>query len=78
MNDGGLERFGSPRPETPEPGSRQGRRNAQPGPQLLDDEGCISEQVRSSARFGISAREDGLTRTIFIANTVLETHLCQG
>lgn len=36
----------SPRPETPEPESRQGRRNAQPGVQLLDDDGGISEKVR--------------------------------
>src|ERR1700730_6857282 len=43
MYDGGV---GSPRAETPEPESRQGRRNARPGPQLLDDEGCISKQVR--------------------------------
>jgi GTPases - Sulfate adenylate transferase subunit 1 len=34
----------SPRPETPEPGSAQGRRNA--GVQLLDGEGGISDQVR--------------------------------
>ncbi|EPQ58210.1 hypothetical protein GLOTRDRAFT_35936 [Gloeophyllum trabeum ATCC 11539] len=42
-----YERFQSPRPETPEPGSRQGRRNAAPDVQLLDDDGAISEQVRS-------------------------------
>jgi hypothetical protein len=40
-------RIQSPRPETPEPESRQGRRNAQPGAQLLDDDGGISEQVRA-------------------------------
>ena len=40
-------RIQSPRPETPEPESRQGRRNAQPGAQLLDDDGGISEQVRT-------------------------------
>lgn len=34
----------SPRPETPEPSSIQGRRNA--GVQLLDNEGGISDQVR--------------------------------
>jgi len=38
-------RIHSPRPETPEPESRQGRRNAQPGAQLLDDDGGISEQL---------------------------------
>jgi len=38
-------RIQSPRPETPEPESRQGRRNAQPGAQLLDDDGGISEQL---------------------------------
>ena len=37
----------SPRPETPEPDSRQGRRNPPPGVQLLDDEGSISEKVRA-------------------------------
>ncbi len=37
----------SPRPETPEPDSRQGRRNApEAGVQLLDDDGAISIQVR--------------------------------
>ena len=37
----------SPRPETPEPDSRQGRRNAsEAGVQLLDDEGAISDGVR--------------------------------
>lgn len=39
-------RIQSPRPETPEPESRQGRRNPQPGAQLLDDDGGISEKVR--------------------------------
>ncbi|KAI0720966.1 hypothetical protein C8T65DRAFT_252787 [Cerioporus squamosus] len=38
----------SPRPETPEPGSRQGRRNApEAGVQLLDDDGAISEQLET-------------------------------
>ncbi|KAI0079962.1 hypothetical protein K474DRAFT_1590899 [Panus rudis PR-1116 ss-1] len=38
----------SPRPETPEPESRQGRRNASAaGVQLLDDDGAISEQFES-------------------------------
>jgi hypothetical protein len=41
-------RIQSPRPETPEPESRQGRRNAQPGAQLLDDDGGLSEEVRAS------------------------------
>lgn len=35
----------SPRPETPEPESRQGRRNPQPGVQLLNDDGGISDAV---------------------------------
>lgn len=40
------ERFMSPRPETPEPDSRQGRRNVWPtGVQLLDADGAISQQV---------------------------------
>ena len=38
-------RVQSPRPETPEPYVRQGRRNASTGVQLLDDEGAISEKV---------------------------------
>lgn len=39
-------RVSSPRPETPEPDSRQGRRNARAaGVQLLDDDGAISAQV---------------------------------
>ncbi|EMD38421.1 hypothetical protein CERSUDRAFT_113578 [Gelatoporia subvermispora B] len=38
-------RLDSPRLETPEPDSRQGRRNiVEDGVQLLDDEGAISEQ----------------------------------
>ncbi|RDX56634.1 hypothetical protein OH76DRAFT_1336224 [Lentinus brumalis] len=38
----------SPRPETPEPDSRQGRRNApEAGVQLLDDDGAISEQLEA-------------------------------
>ncbi|KAI0934169.1 hypothetical protein AcV5_006104 [Taiwanofungus camphoratus] len=40
-------RVNSPRPETPEPDSRQGRRNGAAGVQLLDDEGAISEQLES-------------------------------
>jgi hypothetical protein len=46
----------SPRPDTPEPGSRQGRRNAQPGVQLLDDDGAISDQVRGLPSFNIACR----------------------
>lgn len=38
-------RLQSPRPGTPEPSSRQGRRNTQPDAQLLDDDGRISEKV---------------------------------
>ncbi|TDL27351.1 hypothetical protein BD410DRAFT_782443 [Rickenella mellea] len=37
-------RVQSPRPETPEPGSRQGRRNAEADVQLLDHEGSISDK----------------------------------
>ncbi|KAI0647174.1 hypothetical protein C8Q79DRAFT_609124 [Trametes meyenii] len=38
----------SPRPETPEPDSRQGRRNPpEAGVQLLDDDGAISAQLES-------------------------------
>ncbi|KAF9453218.1 hypothetical protein P691DRAFT_79227 [Macrolepiota fuliginosa MF-IS2] len=36
---------GSPRPETPEPSSIQGRRNINANIQLLDDEGAISDQL---------------------------------
>jgi hypothetical protein len=46
MDTAVLERLESSRPETPEPGSRQGRRNGQLGVQLLDDEGLISEEVQ--------------------------------
>jgi hypothetical protein len=47
MNTDSDARVQSPRPDTPEPGSRQGRRNL--GVQLLDDEGGISVQVYSCA-----------------------------
>ncbi|KAL4068006.1 hypothetical protein J3A83DRAFT_4097201 [Scleroderma citrinum] len=40
-------RVQSPRPETPEPSSRQGRRNTQPDAQLLDDDGTISEKLEA-------------------------------
>ncbi|CCM02346.1 uncharacterized protein FIBRA_04441 [Fibroporia radiculosa] len=40
-------RMQSPRPETPEPDSRQGRRNGASGVQLLDAEGAISIQLES-------------------------------
>lgn len=41
-----LARVQSPRPETPEPDSRQGRRNPRAaGVQLLDDDGAVSAQV---------------------------------
>ncbi|TFY82974.1 hypothetical protein EWM64_g1041 [Hericium alpestre] len=40
-----LERVQSPRPETPEPSSRQGRRNMERDVQLLDDDGAISAQL---------------------------------
>jgi len=37
----------NPRPDTPEPSSRQGRRNGSGSDvQLLDDDGSISEKVR--------------------------------
>ncbi|TFK54979.1 hypothetical protein OE88DRAFT_1710720 [Heliocybe sulcata] len=42
-----YERFISPRPETPEPGSRQGHRNAASGIQLLDEEGQLSDQFEA-------------------------------
>ncbi|KXN85463.1 hypothetical protein AN958_11267 [Leucoagaricus sp. SymC.cos] len=38
---------GSPRPETPEPSSIQGRRNINANVQLLDDEGAISDQLEA-------------------------------
>lgn len=38
-------RIQSPRPETPEPSSRQGRRNAQLDSQLLDADGAVSDKV---------------------------------
>lgn len=38
-------RVQSPRPETPEPDSRQGRRNTEKGVQLLDIEGRLSDKV---------------------------------
>ncbi|KAF9246184.1 hypothetical protein BU15DRAFT_84981 [Melanogaster broomeanus] len=37
----------SPRPGTPEPCSRQGRRNTQTDIQLLDDDGAISEKLEA-------------------------------
>jgi len=41
-----FERIQSPRPQTPEPGARQGHRNnAQTGVQLLDVDGSISVQL---------------------------------
>lgn len=40
-------RVQSPRPGTPEPSSRQGRRNTQPDTQLLDDDGTISEKLET-------------------------------
>ena len=53
----------SPRPETPEPDSRQGRRNPPAaGVQLLDDDGAISVQVRASALFCVCmSKQEGLT-----------------
>ena len=43
-------RVQSPRPGTPEPSSRQGRRNNQPDAQLLDDDGAISQKVSRCVR----------------------------
>ncbi|KAG6335199.1 hypothetical protein ID866_3893 [Astraeus odoratus] len=40
-------RVQSPRPGTPEPSSRQGRRNNQPDAQLLDDDGTISDKLEA-------------------------------
>ncbi|EPT06148.1 hypothetical protein FOMPIDRAFT_1110466 [Fomitopsis schrenkii] len=37
----------SPRPETPEPATRQGRRNGVEGVQLLDDDSAISVQLET-------------------------------
>lgn len=48
MNTHIASRLQSPRPDTPEPDIRQGRRNLQggvPGVQLLDDDGGISDLV---------------------------------
>lgn len=59
--------IGSPRPETPEPGSQQGRRNSRfPSVQLLDDDGQISEKVRFSSRTTTSTlpMNSALTRII--------------
>ncbi|KZT11231.1 uncharacterized protein LAESUDRAFT_259003 [Laetiporus sulphureus 93-53] len=39
--------FDSSRPESPEPESRQGRRNGTDGVQLLDEDGAISEQLEA-------------------------------
>lgn len=50
-------RVSSPRPETPEPDSRQGRRNAlAAGVQLLDDDGAISEQVSTLTNLFATSR----------------------
>lgn len=54
----------SPRPETPEPATRQGRRNGVEGVQLLDDDGAISVQVRivlDCVEYGGLTRGDQLT-----------------
>ncbi|KIJ16803.1 hypothetical protein PAXINDRAFT_112904 [Paxillus involutus ATCC 200175] len=40
-------RVQSPRPGTPEPSSRQGRRNTQTDTQLLDDDGAISQKLEA-------------------------------
>lgn len=54
MDSADASRVQSPRPETPEPASRQGRRNAQMDSQLFDDEGGISEKVRRPLRSELS------------------------
>ncbi|KAG2158348.1 uncharacterized protein EDB93DRAFT_1077302 [Suillus bovinus] len=43
-------RMQSPRPETPEPSSKQGRRNAQLDAQLLDADGAISDKLERCLR----------------------------
>lgn len=68
------------RPETPEPGSRQGRRNAQPGVQLLDDDGGISDQVKSISLQRVRGQNHLTTvqYSIFTpAGKMLEAHLWQ-
>ncbi|KAI9570491.1 hypothetical protein HD554DRAFT_335566 [Boletus coccyginus] len=42
-----ISRVQSPRPGTPEPSSRQGRRNTEPDAQLLDDDGAISQKLEA-------------------------------
>ncbi|KAG1756549.1 uncharacterized protein EDB91DRAFT_23109 [Suillus paluster] len=43
-------RMQSPRPETPEPSSKQGRRNPQLDAQLLDADGAISDKLERCLR----------------------------
>ncbi|KAG9318809.1 hypothetical protein JVU11DRAFT_911 [Chiua virens] len=47
ITNGFDSRVQSPRPGTPEPSSRQGRRNTQPDAQLLDDDGAISQKLEA-------------------------------
>lgn len=67
-------RVQSPRPGTPEPSSRQGRRNTQPDAQLLDDDGAISQKVRDGSVLFAMLRltHEGCT---VLVGSVSETHL---
>jgi hypothetical protein len=61
----------TPRPETPEPGAQQGRRNAQSsGVQLLDSDGSISEKVSRYSQIGLPfAYVDDITLFVCLLNT---------
>lgn len=66
----------SPRPETPEPDSRQGRRNPpEAGVQLLDDDGAVSVQVGGGDH--LARQRVGLTLGGDAARVVLEAYLCE-
>lgn len=70
-------RIQSPRPETPEPDARQGRRNLETGVQLLDDEGAISEKVLNLQNIIFVANTDLTVCLCFLARTMLKAHLCE-
>lgn len=70
-------RIQSPRPETPEPDARQGRRNLETGVQLLDDEGAISEKVLNLDNKLIVANTNLKACWCFSARTMLKAHLCE-
>lgn len=70
-------RIQSPRPETPEPDARQGRRNLETGVQLLDNEGAISEKVLNLENKFIVANTDLKACWCFSARTMLKAHLCE-